>query len=168
MEKRVFLVGYMGSGKTTIGRMLAERLGFTFFDTDKCVESKRLKSVSRIFETEGEDTFRELERKCLHELADFEDVVISTGGGAPCFFDNMQYMNERGMTVYLKWSAKELANRLQADNSNKRPLLARLKGEELEAFIAEGLAKREAIYLQADAVASGTEEEILSQITGKM
>ena len=168
MEKRIFLLGYMGSGKTTIGKMLAERIGFAFFDTDKSIEAKRQKSVSQIFEEEGEAAFRELERKCLHELAEFEDVVISTGGGAPCFFDNMQYMKERGKTVYLKWTVDELARRLESDKFNKRPLLAQRKGAELESFISEGLAKRETTYLQADIIVSGSEEEILAQVIEKL
>ena len=154
----------MGSGKTTIGKLLAAQLGYAFFDMDKCIEAKKRKMVSQIFTEEGEEAFRLLERDCLHELADFENVVISTGGGAPCFFDNMDYMNERGMTVYLKWGVKELAARLEADKFNKRPLVAQRKGKELEDFVASGLSAREPKYLQANLIVSGTEEDVLAQI----
>ena len=154
----------MGSGKTTIGKLLAAQLGYAFFDMDKCIEAKKRKTVSQIFTEEGEEAFRLLERECLHELADFENVVISTGGGVPCFFDNMDYMNERGTTIYLKWSVKDLAARLEADKFNKRPLVAQRKGKELEDFVASGLAAREPKYLQANLIVSGTEEDVLAQI----
>ena len=164
MTNRVFLIGYMASGKTTIGKLLAARLGYVFLDTDRCIEAKKLKTVAEIFSEEGEVCFRKLEQKCLHELAEFENVVISTGGGTPCFFDNMQYMNEFGATVYLKWSAKDLSERLMLDKTNRRPLIARLKENELEAFVATGLTEREPTYSQANLTVSGTEEEILEQI----
>ena len=154
----------MGSGKTTVGKLLAARLDYAFFDMDKCIEAKKRKTVSQIFTEEGEDAFRLLEKNCLHELADFESVVISTGGGVPCFFDNMDYMNERGMTVYLNRSVKELAARLEADKFNKRPLVALRKGTELEDFIDNTLTAREPKYLQANLIVSGTEEEVVEQI----
>ena len=154
----------MASGKTTIGKLLAARLGYAFFDMDKCIEAKKCKTVAQIFSEEGEEAFREMERKCLHELAEFENVVISTGGGVPCFFDNMQYMNERGTTVYLKWNVKDLIERLTLDKVNRRPLVAQLTGAELEAFVANGLIERESTYFQAKTIVSGTEEDILEQI----
>jgi len=152
---RIFLIGYMGSGKTTVGKLLAARLGYSFIDMDVHIEEKLFKSVSQIFAEFGEDKFRLLEQQSLHEVADFDHVVISTGGGAPCFFDNMDYMNERGMTVYLKLSPEELAERLESSHANKRPLLAERKGEKLKQFISEALAKREPFYSQAAYSVSG-------------
>jgi len=162
--KRIFLIGYMGSGKTTIGKLLAARLGFSFVDMDKHIEEKEFKSVSQIFAEKGESEFRLIEQKCLHEVAEFENIVISTGGGAPCFFDNIRFMNTHGTTVYLKLSAAELADRLESSRANKRPLLAERKGEELQQFIAEGLAKREPFYEQAAYSVSGDIDEIVDQI----
>ncbi|MDD5183715.1 MAG: shikimate kinase [Paludibacter sp.] len=162
--KRIFLIGYMGSGKTTIGKLLAARLGFSFVDMDKHIEEKEFKSVSQIFAEKGESEFRLIEQKCLYEVAEFENIVISTGGGAPCFFDNIRFMNTHGTTVYLKLSAAELADRLESSRANKRPLLAERKGEELQQFIAEGLAKREPFYEQAAYSVSGDIDEIVDQI----
>lgn len=162
--KRIFLIGYMGSGKTTIGKLLAEKLGFGFIDMDSHIEEKQFKTVSQIFAEKGEQQFRLLEQQCLHEVAEFEDVVVSTGGGAPCFFDNMEYMNLNGLTIYLKLTPAELADRLEASHANKRPLLADRKGEELRKFIAEGLATRESFYNQAAHALSGDIEETVDKI----
>ena len=161
---RIFLIGYMGSGKTTVGKLLAERLGYSFVDMDTRIEEKHFKTVSQIFADLGEEQFRLLEQKCLHEVSEFENVVIATGGGAPCFFDNIEYMNRSGLTVYIKLSVEQLAERLENSRANKRPLLANRKGEELQAFIAEGLARREPFYSQAHLSTSGSDEEILDQI----
>ena len=161
---RIFLIGYMGSGKTTVGQLLATQLGYGFIDMDTHIEGKLFKSVSQIFAELGEDQFRLLERQCLHEVAEFDQVVISTGGGVPCYFDNMEYMNKQGVTVYLKLSSADLAERLELSHANKRPLLANRKGEELLHFISEGLAKREPFYTQAAYSVSGEIESTVSQI----
>ena len=161
---RIFLIGYMGSGKTTVGKLLAARLGYSFIDMDVHIEEKLFKSVSQIFTELGEEHFRLLEQQSLHEVAQFDQVVISTGGGAPCFFDNMEYMNKQGATVYLKLSPAELAERLETSHANKRPLLANRKGEELQQFIAEGLEGREAYYAKATYTVSGEIESTVSQI----
>jgi len=161
---RIFLIGYMGSGKTTVGRLLAARLEYDFIDLDAHIEEKLFKSVSQIFAELGEEKFRLLEQQSLHEVAGFDHVVISTGGGTPCFFDNMAYMNERGITVYLKLTAEELAERLEMSHANKRPLLAGRKGEELRRFIGEGLEKREPYYDQAAHFVSGEIEATVSKI----
>ena len=161
---RIFLIGYMGSGKTTVGQLLATQLGYSFIDMDNHIEGKLFKSVSQIFTELGEDQFRLLERQCLHEVAEFDQVVISTGGGVPCFFDNMKYMNKQGVTVYLKLSSADLAERLEQSHANKRPLLANRKGEELLHFISEELAKREPFYSQAAFSVSGEIESTVSQI----
>jgi len=154
----------MGSGKTTIGKLLATKMGYDFVDMDKHIEQKLFKSVSQIFAEQGEDEFRILERQCLHEVAEFTHTIISTGGGAPCFFDNMEFMNSHGLTIYLKLTPQELANRLETSRANIRPLLAGRKGEELIQFISNGLATREPFYAQAAFHTNGTIDEIVSQI----
>ena len=161
---RIFLIGYMGSGKTTIGKLLAKKLGYSFVDMDHHIEEKQFKTVSQIFTEKGEDVFRRLEQNCLHEVADFENIVISTGGGAPCFFDNMDYMNRHGLTIYLKLTTDELAERLELVGVSKRPILAGKTGIELRQFIAEGLAKREIFYEKATHSLSGSIEDTVNQI----
>jgi len=143
--QRIFLTGYMGAGKTTLGKALAERMGLAFTDLDAFIENRYHQTVRRIFASFGETVFREMERKALHEISEFEDIVISTGGGTPCFFDNMQLMNERGITVYLKVSIEELARRVAA-NTYKRPALQGFTGDELRLHISNMLAKRRPDY----------------------
>ena len=162
--KRVFLIGYMGSGKTTIGKLVAEKLGYGFVDMDAHIEEKYFNTISNIFAELGEEQFRLMEQRCLHEVSDFEDVIISTGGGAPCFFDNMEYMKSQGLTIYLKLTAAELAERLEASQANKRPLIAGRSGEELKKIIADGLAKRETFYSQAAYALSGGVDETVNEI----
>lgn len=149
--KRIFLIGYMGAGKTTVGKDLSKRLGLSFIDLDCYIEGRYLRTVSQLFAEKGEDAFREIERKMLHEVAMFEDVLISTGGGAPCFFDNMKFMNESGTTVYLQVSVEELAKRLEICK-HTRPILQGHSGDSLVAFIAENLEKRNPYYTQASIV----------------
>jgi shikimate kinase len=162
--KRIFLIGYMGSGKTTIGKLLAKHHGFTFIDMDVYIEKKYFKSISQIFATHGEEHFREIERKCLHEVAMFENTVIATGGGTPCFYDNIDIMNEAGITVYLKYSAEELTLRLSSA-THKRPLIAEKNADELLEFISKTLLAREAFYSQAQHVIFGSESEIIQKIS---
>lgn len=161
--KRIFLIGYMGSGKTTVGKLLAAKLGYSFVDMDAHIEEQQFKSIGQIFAERGEDEFRQLEQKCLHEVAQFDDVIISTGGGAPCFFDNMEYMNTHGTTFYLRFTADELADRL-ATQAAKRPLIATKKGDELRQFIAEGLEKREPFYTQANYSVAGDVSAVVKEI----
>ncbi len=161
--KRVFLVGYMGAGKTTVGRDLARLAGLSFIDLDCYIERRYHKAVSQLFAERGEGAFREMERNLLHEVAEFENVLISTGGGAPCFFDNMEFMNARGTTVYLKVSVAELAKRLESCR-HTRPVLKGRSGEELRAFIAESLEARSPFYTKAsitfDAERMSTESDV--------
>lgn len=145
---RIFLTGYMGSGKTTLGRALAAAIGIPFIDLDHYIEQRYRKTISQLFAEKGEEGFREIERKILHEVGEFEDVIISTGGGTPCFFDNIEYMNEQGTTVYLDVPVERLFIRLSIARS-KRPLIKEKNDEELMTFIEEQLAKRAPHYSKA-------------------
>lgn len=158
--QRIFLIGYMGSGKSAMGRLLAKSRGLTFTDLDAYIEGKYHKTIAQIFADEGEAAFREKEMKCLREVADFEDIVIATGGGTPCFYDNMEVMNNAGTTIYLRLTPEHIAMRLSSSKTGVRPLLREKTGEELLKFIRETLAKREPFYLQAQKIIEGSDEEI--------
>lgn len=149
--KRVFLIGYMGAGKTTVGKVLSECLGLSFIDLDHYIEGRYHKTVGQLFVERGEDEFRDIERRMLREVAMFEDVLISTGGGTPCFFDNMDFMNKSGRTVYLKVSVCELVKRLEICKTT-RPVLKGRSGDELKQFIEDSLQKREPFYTKASLV----------------
>ena len=144
----IFLIGYMGAGKTTIGKQIAKRLDRSFIDMDLFIENRYHKAVSDIFAEKGEAFFRKIEQVILQEIAQFENTVISTGGGTPCFFDNMELMNRTGITVYLQVPASELAKRLIVCKQ-ERPLIKNKSMEELQQFIAGSLEKRETWYNRA-------------------
>lgn len=145
---RIILIGYMGAGKTTVGKALAKDLGLMFYDLDWYIESRMRKTVAQIFKESGEEGFRNIERNMLHEVAEFENVIISCGGGTPCFFDNMEYMNQQGETLYLQASPEVLSKHLRMGKS-VRPLIVGKTEEELLQFIHESLEKRNPYYTQA-------------------
>ncbi|RGN32034.1 shikimate kinase [Bacteroides oleiciplenus] len=145
---RIFLTGYMGAGKTTLGKAFARELGVPFIDLDWYIEERFHKSIRELFIERGEASFRELERTMLHEVAEFEDVIISTGGGTPCFFDNMEYMNGCGQTVFLDVHPDVLFRRLRVA-TQQRPILQGKTDEDLRAFIVEALEKRAPHYGKA-------------------
>lgn len=145
---RIILIGYMGAGKTTVGKALAAELGVTFYDLDWYITMRYHRSVPEIFAERGEEGFRDLERRMLHEVAEFEDVVISCGGGTPCFFDNMDYMNSQAETIYLKAEPEVLAMHLRM-GKGRRPLIEGKSPEELQAYILESLREREPYYTKA-------------------
>jgi len=149
LMKRIFLLGYMGTGKTTLGRVLSDITGFTFVDLDCFIEQRYCSSVSQLFQLHGEAKFREIEQHILHEVADFEQTIISCGGGTPCFFDNMDYMNSKGETIFLDSSIKVLFDRLKV-GKYKRPILKDMNDEELMTFIEKSLAARKPFYLKAN------------------
>ena len=126
---RIILLGYMGAGKTTLGKVLANELNLPFYDLDWYIEERYRQTISQLFEKYGESGFREIEQKMLHEVAEFEDVVISSGGGTPCFFDNITYMNQQAQTVYLKAEPEILGQHL--------------------CMSTDSLAQREPFYSQA-------------------
>jgi shikimate kinase len=150
----IFFTGFMGCGKTTWSRKLAAHLGYDFIDLDHLLEEQAGMTIAEYFASYGEEAFRILESEVLKQTAYSNNTVISTGGGLPCFFDNMSWMNAHGKTVYIKLSPKTLVDRLEKGKA-KRPLLRDKHGDELLAFITEKLAEREGYYLQSDFIADG-------------
>lgn len=149
--ERIFLVGYMGSGKTTVGKRLAKSLSLSFVDLDAYIEKKYRKTIPLLFEEKGEEVFRKIESRLLQDVAEFEDVVVSTGGGTPCFYDNMEVMNRKGTTVYLDVHPEDLAAHLLASKT-VRPLIAGKNKDELVPFITEHLSNREPFYRKAQLI----------------
>ena len=145
---RIILIGYMGAGKTTVGKALSKELGIPFYDLDWYIESRMRKKIPDIFAQAGEEGFRKIEHNMLHEVAEFEDVIISCGGGTPCFFDNMDYLNQQGQVVYLKADPEVLYKHLLMGKT-ERPLIKGKSHEELLAFIRQQLNEREPFYSKA-------------------
>ena len=158
---RIFLTGYMGAGKTTLGKAFARKMNVPFVDLDWYIEERFHKTVGELFTERGETGFRELERNMLHEVAEFENVVISTGGGAPCFFDNMEFMNRVGKTVFLDVHPDLFFRRLSIA---KRPILQGKEDDELKAFIIRALEQRAPFYTQAQYIFNADELEDRWQI----
>ncbi len=148
---KVYLIGFMGSGKTHIGQQLAQLLDYLFVDTDVLIENTEGSSIPELFKNKGEEAFRKLESERLRGLSKWDNIIVATGGGAPCFHDNMEYINNSGITVYLKTKPQLLLERLQAETAH-RPVLSGRKGAELLAFIETKVAEREAFYGQADII----------------
>lgn len=144
----IILTGYMCVGKTTVGKALAKELGQTFYDLDWYIEERFHTKVSKVFAEEGEERFRDLERRMLHEVAEFENVVVACGGGTPCFYDNMDYMNRTGQTFYLKASPETIMQHLSISRG-ERPLLKGKTPAQLRTYIIEQLAQREPFYNKA-------------------
>jgi len=144
----------MGCGKTTWSKKLAARLGYEFIDLDTVLVERVGKSIAEYFDERGEAAFRELESDVLKHYPYPEKAVISTGGGLPCFFDHMDWMNSHGQTVYIKLSPKTLGDRLE-NARVVRPVLQGKKGDELVAFIEGKLAEREGFYNQATHILDG-------------
>lgn len=144
----VFFVGYMGSGKSTLGRLLTRETGIEFIDLDSYIENRYHRSIGQLFSERGEEGFREIEREMLHEVSEMQDVVIACGGGTPCFFDNMDYMNKSGTTIWLTAPISILHSRLMRGR-HKRPLIATMDSEQLWDFISVSLKKREPYYSKA-------------------
>lgn len=161
--KPLFIIGYMGCGKTTFGKALSAATGIQFIDLDFYIEQRYHATVREIFDRYGEEGFRKIEREMLHEVADFEDTIISCGGGTPCFFDNIDHMNDRGTTLWLKASQKCLFSRL-IRKREKRPLLAGHTDDEIREIISSQLEKREPFYSKAKVVWEGDSLEDRRQI----
>ena len=154
---RLFILGFMGCGKSFSGKRLAKKFDIDFIDLDHFLEEKEGNSIREIFETKGEEYFRNLERECLQAMKNKSMTVISVGGGTPCFFDNMDWMNNNGITVFLDTPVSILANRLKKAMS-KRPLLKNYTSDGLEKFITEKLSERKAFYEQCQILYQQKEE----------
>lgn len=156
----------MAAGKTTLGRELADWLDWDFVDLDHCLEQQAGRTISQIFAQEGEPYFRQLEREILEQTATLEKPsIIATGGGLPCFGDNLVRMEELGTTVYLQVAPEELLRRIRQDRAD-RPLVRDRKPAELAAFVRELLQQREAFYRQAEVVV--TEPITLRQVVAAL
>ena len=161
-------------GKTTIGKALAKQMGCTFYDLDWYIEERFHTKIPEIFARDGEEHFRDLERRMLHEVAEFEDTVVSCGGGTPCYFDNIDYMNSRSTTVYLRATADTILEHLGMSRG-RRPLLEGKTPEELDAYVRKQLSEREPYYLKAQHIQEisplynlGKINEITEQIINKL
>ena len=155
----VYIIGFMGSGKTTAGRRLARHLGWDFIDLDESITSREGKPISSIFSESGEEYFRELETDTLRNLQILNNTVVSTGGGAPCSPGNLNFMKETGLVVYLKKTPGQLLGHLSRD-AGKRPLLKDYKDDGLLNFINDKLSEREQFYNLADMIITGMDVDI--------
>ena len=148
---RIYLIGYMASGKSNLGQILAKKLEYLFVDLDYLFEERFRISVFDFFNKYDEDGFRKIEQSLLHETTGWDDIVIATGGGTPCFFDNMRVIRESGISVYLHWEVNSLVNRLR-QVKRKRPLLKDIPAADLEVEVSAKLLERDFYYNQADLV----------------
>ena len=161
----VFLIGFMGSGKTYWGNIWAKQSGLAFYDLDEVIEKKEGKTISAIFEKEGEDHFRKMEAIALRTFAETDNCVIACGGGTACFNDNMQWMNANGKTIYLLATPQYIFDRV-LEEKGKRPLIKKHNEAELLFFIEQKLKEREPFYTQAKKILTVTElkDDTLSTI----
>ena len=164
--KTIFLIGYMGCGKSTLGKALAQRCDIEFIDLDDYIETRAGKKIREIFVDEGEAAFRGIEREMLLEVSEKANVLVACGGGTPCFGDNMSLMNSRGITVLLQTSHERLFERLKRGR-HKRPLIAALTDEQLDVFIEEQLEKRMPHYSKSAENFDSTLLEYENQIEEK-
>jgi shikimate kinase len=156
---KVYIIGFMGSGKTTAGRKLSEALGWSFADLDEEIEKKEKRNIATIFSESGESYFRKAESECLREFENHDRIVIATGGGAPCFADNLEFMKRTGIVVYLRMSPSGLADRLEGEQES-RPLIRGLDRKALEVYISGKLKERETYYNCADIIEDGKNPDI--------
>jgi shikimate kinase len=155
----VYIIGFMGSGKSTAGKKLASHLAWSFIDLDKKIEEHAARTIPEIFSQNGEDYFRDIEAQILRKLKSCSNTVISTGGGTPCFNNNMDFMIETGLTLYLKLTPAELKSRL-SESKGDRPLIKGLDPSELQSYIEEKLAVREKFYSRSDITVEGINLDI--------
>jgi shikimate kinase len=156
---RIFLIGFMGSGKSTVGKRIALRLNYSFIDMDRVIENEAGMPINRIFDEKGEDEFRRIEHELVLKISKMKKVVVSTGGGVPCFFNNMEIINKNGISIYLKMTPEDLLKRLKGSKF-ERPLIRDLSTAELADYITEKLREREPYYLKSKHVVDATELNI--------
>ena len=164
--KQLYLIGYMGSGKSTIGSILATKLDWSYIDLDHLIETRIGLTIPEIFQRYDEEKFRTLESSALHSLSDNDKVVISVGGGAPCHNNNVKVMCENGMVIYLKVPVEVLEQRILNDSVNIRPIINQWGKENLLDNIRQHLRKREHYYNRAHHIidASRREDQVVAEI----
>ena len=155
----IFLVGFMGSGKTSVGKQLARMMNYKFFDTDALIEEREGKTIEQLFEMNGETYFRNCESKIITEFFEMKDAVISCGGGTPCFNNNMALMNQHGITVYLKMEPEALKHRLM-NAKKRRPLMLNISEDNMLNEIREKLQTREPVCKQAKIMLNGLDVDL--------
>jgi len=162
---KIFLLGYMGSGKTTIGKALASQMDLIFMDMDVLIEAHAKHSIAEIFEIKGEEAFRKMEQTVLKSLENKTEGIIACGGGTPCFFDNIGWMKSNGLTIYLKYAPKQIIHHLKGQIVH-RPILQGKSEEELLRFIEDHLHERASFYEQAhvEFEGSGTLDEVVKEL----
>lgn len=149
---KISILGYMGSGKSTIGKDLAFQLGLDFIDLDAFIETKESKSIIELFSSLGEIKFRKIEHEALSEILNSKkNIILAVGGGTPVYYNNMEIINNESTSIYLRLTPNELSNRLQKEKE-KRPLISHIKNEDLPEFVAKHLFERRNFYEQADIV----------------
>lgn len=151
-----FLIGFMGSGKTYWGKIWASIYSFNFVDLDEVIEKNEGKSIADIFEIKGEKYFREIEAAALRSFEDLENTIIACGGGTPCFYENIEWMNDKGTTIYLFSTAQEILQRVLSEQ-DKRPLIKKMNKGELLFFIEQKLKERENFYNSAGITVASNE-----------
>lgn len=161
MGDRYFLIGFMGSGKTTLGKVVAEKTGYSFIDMDREIESGEGISIAQIFSKKGEKYFRQLEKECLNRIFNLKKVIVATGGGVPCFADNMEQINSNGKSIYINLTPQQLKVRLQTTDLTSRPLLSGLDDAGLLDFITDRLAERNVFYSKANFIVEGENDDII-------
>ncbi len=157
--KRVYIIGFMGSGKTTAGKKLASKLGWDFLDLDHEIEKIEGKAIRDTFRESGEEYFRQRESEILKQLVITRDTIISAGGGTPCFGNNMEFMLESGKVVYLRLTPHQLMERLEK-GTDKRPLVKEKSGDELLQYITIKLTEREEYYMKANIIVDSIDLDI--------
>ena len=165
MQLPIYLIGYMAAGKTTVGRLLAERLGWRFVDLDEAFAEIHSQTPAEYIREHGIEAFRYKEKYVVEDLAElpFEKVIYATGGGYPCWEDNMECLKELGTSIYLKWKPEHLAQRLMLTDLSTRPVLQGRTEEELLAFITPQLQAREPFYMMADYVIEAPVKDIAAE-----
>lgn len=163
MESKIFLIGFMGSGKSTFGKKLAKELHLPFIDLDKIIEEQAKCSVSDIFKYLGEDTFRKMESEALKSFEHLNGFVMATGGGTPCYFNNIEYINSTGTSIYIELDTKTIYNRL-SNAKNIRPTIKGKKDNELMQFIEDTFQKRKEIYEKAKYRVNGLSVDVKSVV----
>ena len=163
MNYPIFLIGFMASGKTSKGKKLARKLNVPFIDLDQEIERQEEQTISDIFETQGEQYFRQLEANIIRSFSKDLEAIVSLGGGTPCFHDNMKYINYFGTSVYLKRAESRILGRLR-QNKHKRPLVANLNNEELKIFIETTMKSRIPYYMQANLIFDADNKKLVDLI----